>query len=145
MSSFGKTPSASRSDCIRDSLIQQRFSLQTAEFILQSWAKGTKKQYESAWSTWCIWNSIRKSDPLHASEAVTLNYLFYLFKLGKSYSVINTHKAMLLQTLLFLGNVWCKSSVLFPRFMKSVFQYQPFSNLGCLCCVKVFKVIRACV
>lgn len=54
-----------------------------------------------------------------------LKYLFYLFKLGRSYSVINTHKAMLLQTLQFFDNGWCKSTVLIPRFMKSVFRYKP--------------------
>lgn len=54
-----------------------------------------------------------------------VNYLFYLFRLNKSYSVINTHKAMLLQTLPFFGNKWCKDCSLISRFMKSVFMNKP--------------------
>ncbi|WAQ99027.1 hypothetical protein MAR_023400 [Mya arenaria] len=44
---------------------------------------------------------------------------------GKSYSVINTHKAMLLCTLPFFGNSWCKNTDLIPRFMRSVFISKP--------------------
>lgn len=55
-----------------------------------------------------------------------MNYLYFLFRSGKSYSVINTHKAMLLQTLPFFGNEWIKgSTLLIPRFMKSVFIQKP--------------------
>jgi hypothetical protein len=39
--------------------------------------------------------------------------------------VINTHKAMLLQTLIFFENSWCKSCDLISRFMKSVFIHKP--------------------
>ena len=39
----------------------------------------------------------------------------------KSYSVINSYKAMLLQTLPFFGNSWCKDSSLITRFMKGVY------------------------
>ena len=50
-----------------------------------------------------------------------LKYLYYLVSLGKSYSVINTHKSMLLQTLPFFGNSWYDKSSLIPRFMKGIF------------------------
>ena len=54
-----------------------------------------------------------------------ISYLHSLFKDRKSYSVINTHKAMLLQTLMILGNKWCSSQVLISRFMKGVFVKKP--------------------
>lgn len=47
---------------------------------------------------------------------------------NKSYSVINSHKAMLLATLPFFGNEWCKkgeSCVLIVRFMRGVFCNAP--------------------
>ena len=72
-----------------------------------------------------MWSYIGASSPFYCTEAVVLKYLFYLVKLGKSYSVINTHKAMLLQTLPFFGNTWCKDCVLITRFMKSVFFSRP--------------------
>lgn len=72
-----------------------------------------------------MWNCIRFSDPFHTIEEVVVSYLYYLFKTGKSYSVINTHKAMLLQTLPFFDNTWCKDCVLIARFMKSVFLQTP--------------------
>ena len=51
-----------------------------------------------------------------------LKYLSSLYQTGKSYSVLNSHKAMLLQTLPFFGNLWCKYCQLISRFMKGVFE-----------------------
>ena len=48
-------------------------------------------------------------------------FLNYLFQGGKSYSVLNSHKAMLLQMLPFFGNLWCKDCPLIRRFMKGVY------------------------
>lgn len=46
--------------------------------------------------------------------------------MNKSYSVINSYKAMLLQTLPFFGNSWCKNCPLIVRFMKGIyFQRKP--------------------
>lgn len=54
-----------------------------------------------------------------------LNYLQFLTRLGKSYSVVNTSKSMLLQTLKLLGNLWCENTVLISRFMKGLFNKNP--------------------
>ena len=54
-----------------------------------------------------------------------LNYLHFLKTLGKSYSVLNTHRSMLLQTLKLLGNSWCDNTVLIPRFMKGLYNEIP--------------------
>lgn len=50
-----------------------------------------------------------------------ISYLNFLIKEGKSYSVVNTHKSMLLQTLVFFDNVWCNNPKLITRFMKGLY------------------------
>ena len=67
------------------------------------------------------WNGFRFMDPLHTTEVVVLQFLNYLVHLNKSYSVINSHKAMLLVTLPFFGNSWTKNCPLIVRFMKGVY------------------------
>lgn len=54
-----------------------------------------------------------------------LNYLQFLARLGKSYSVVNTNKSMLMQTLKLLGNTWCENTVIISRFMKGLFNKNP--------------------
>ena len=54
-----------------------------------------------------------------------IQFMFFLHKTGKSYSCINTHKAMLLQTLPLLGNKWCNSCNLITRFMKGIYRQKP--------------------
>ena len=54
-----------------------------------------------------------------------LNFLQYLRTLGKSYSVINTNKSMLMQTLKLMGNHWCDSPRFIPRFVKGLFNSIP--------------------
>jgi len=39
--------------------------------------------------------------------------------------VLNTHKAMLMQTLPFFGNTWCNECFLIQKFMKGVFHSRP--------------------
>lgn len=73
-----------------------------------------------------MWNSSRFGSPFYTTEAIVLQYLFYLSRLPRSYSVVNLHKAMLLQTLPFFGNKWCKDSCnLIQRFMKGIFFENP--------------------
>lgn len=54
-----------------------------------------------------------------------LSYLQFLLNEGKSYSVINTHKSMLLQTLKLLNNSWCENPLYISRFMKGLFNKIP--------------------
>lgn len=72
-----------------------------------------------------VWNSIRFDNPFQTTETIVIQFLYYLFAVGKSYSVINSHKAMLLQTLPFFGNSWCKTCSLISKFMKGVFFQSP--------------------
>ena len=56
---------------------------------------------------------------------VVISFLNFLRLEGKSYSVINTHKSMLLQTLQFFDNEWCSNACLISRFRKGLFHIVP--------------------
>ena len=58
---------------------------------------------------------------LHTTEVVVLQFFNYLVHLNKSYSVINSHKAILFVALPFFGNTWTKNCPLIVRFMKGVY------------------------
>lgn len=106
---------------IGQTLQNRGLSSGTVQIILDSWGQGTKKQYKYAWEKWYMWNYIRYGNPFQTTEITVIQFLNYLFQSGKSYSVLNSHKAMLLQTLPFFGNLWCKDCPLIGRFMKGVY------------------------
>lgn len=54
-----------------------------------------------------------------------VSYLAFLSNNNKSYSVLNTHKSMLVQTLPFFGNSWCANTFLINRFLKGIFNRAP--------------------
>lgn len=68
---------------------------------------------------------LRFGNPYQTTEIIVLDYLFYLHKLGRSYSVLNTHRGMLLNTLPFFGNNWCDKCSLISRFMRGIFLKTP--------------------
>lgn len=103
----------------------QGFPEEVIKTICDSWRSGTEKQYSLAWKKWCIWCVFRKRNPVCTSEVTVLSYFHFLLKQGKSYSVLNTHKSMLLQTLKLLGNFWCNNPQYVSRFMKGVFNKLP--------------------
>jgi hypothetical protein len=66
---------------------------------------------------------VRTTNP---SEPEVVEYLTYLHSSGTSFSVINTHKSAILQTMqLCNDNSWCLKSVLLTRFMKGLSNLQP--------------------
>ena len=88
------------------------------------------------------WNGFRFMDPLHTTEVVVLQFLNHLVHLNKSYSVINSHKAMLLVTLPFFGNSWTKNCPLIVRFMKGVYFFKEAKSkipfyMGCYMCAEI--------
>ena len=126
-SSTGKEVKDGRSNVIREQLKGQGLSEPIAE------RKGTRKQYGLAWNKWYLWCFIRGLNPFSTSENIVLMYLHFLVKEGKSYSVLNTIKSMLLQTLIFFDNKWCKNPFLLSK-MKGLYnlnhQHQNILLLG---------------
>ena len=103
---------------IRQSLIDKGVSIEESAFIISSWRKETTKQYMLCWRKWVLWCGGRVKNPFAASKIDVVEYLIHLVNINSSYSVINTHKSMLMQTLLFCGASWCNNPTLIPRFMK---------------------------
>lgn len=54
-----------------------------------------------------------------------MSYLFSIFKNGKSYSTINTHKVAVTQTLALNDDKWSKNSISLTKFMKGLFNLRP--------------------
>lgn len=76
------------------------------------------------WYFWCLQRSF---NPIYASEFLIVRYPDSLHSDNKPYSVLNTHKSMLLQTLPFLHpmNDWCNNCPIISRYMKGVFISAP--------------------
>ena len=123
--SVSKEDHHGRSSLIRKSLESQGLLPETANTIIQSWRPGTRKQYDLAWKRWYFWCLRRKVNPLITTEIKVVDYLYYLKLNNKSYSVLNTHKSMLLQTLPFFGNSWCQNCFLVKRYLKGCFHSKP--------------------
>lgn len=93
--------------------------------ILSSWRGSTQKQYDLAWRKFIFWCNQRNKSIYETSEKDLMSYLFLLFKDGKSYSCINTHKVSVTTTLSLLDQKWNKNSPLLSKFMKGLFNLRP--------------------
>ena len=122
---FGKKVKADRMSCIRTKLKIKGLSKQASAIFLSSWRNSTSKQYNLAWKKWVRWAVRWEINPIKPSEAEVINYLAHLLNEGKSYSVVNTHRSTLTQTLASLGHNIISESPLVKRFMKGVFEYNP--------------------
>ncbi|KAM4770877.1 LOW QUALITY PROTEIN: uncharacterized protein WCC33_002647 [Rhinophrynus dorsalis] len=68
--------------------------LESARSLLaEAWAPGTRAVYSSAWSCWCRWCLERGLDSVSASPVEVVNFLSYLFDLGRAYRTINTYRS----------------------------------------------------
>jgi hypothetical protein len=72
-----------------------------------------------------LWCNIRQSNPLRPTEKVIVSYLLYLKNMNKSYSVICTHKAVILETLKIIDYKYDRSFILINRFMKGLYNVNP--------------------
>ena len=126
-SPFGSTApstgptSASRMDAVRSRLLSQGICEGTAKVICESWTRGTRKQYEPAWSKWVSRCGEGSHDPFQAPVKVFLNFLNHLYEEEKAYSTINTYRSAVSSTVEAVTgrNVGCHHLV--PRFMKGVY------------------------
>ena len=85
-------------DClqiVRQSYETQGFSQKTTSIILQSWRKGTTKQYSSYIKIWTTYYRQKRIDPVSATVPHALDFLVELFETGVSYSGINTARPAL--------------------------------------------------
>ena len=119
-SSHGKETSDDWGSCVRACLKNKGFSDNVITSIFNSWRPGTRKQYKSAWTRWARWCYIRKCSAVRPSEASIVTFLQYLLNLEKSYSVISTHKAGILETLKLINSTYIRDFKVISRFMKGL-------------------------
>lgn len=120
-----KFPS-SRMAAIRQSLSHQKISKGVSSILLASWRKGTQKQYESAWRSFCGWCSERSCNPFSCSVKTILKYLSYLFyRKGFQYRTINVHRSAVSMTHLPINNCCVGEHPLVSRLMKGIANLRP--------------------
>ena len=85
-------------DClqiVRQSYETRGFSQKATSIILQSWRKGTTKQYSSYIKRWTTYCRQKQIDPVYATVPQALDFLVELFETGIGYSGINTARSAL--------------------------------------------------
>lgn len=77
-----------------------------------------------------FWCGEQKVNPVGPTVEDLLKYL-YNVSVYKSYSVVNTHKSAILQTVQFFDKKWKHSNttLLISKFMKGIFNRNPYE--GC--------------
>ena len=125
ISSFVQKKFPSHLQYIRACLKSKGFSEHSVKYITQSWRKSTSKQYDLVWKKWIIWCDQREINQIYPSENEVLDYLSDLAEKGRSYSVINSHKSAIVQTLASCGNNLFLNNKKISRFMKGVFVIKP--------------------
>ena len=87
-------PEISGLDGYRQNLLTGGISEDTANLLRShSWRKGTAGAYNSAWKQWSSWCGQREADPFCSTVASRADYLTELFKKGRSYHTVNTHRS----------------------------------------------------
>ena len=89
---------------------------------MASWAKDTKKQYNTyakRWMEFCIMNRVSATE---ASVEQAIEFLTMLFEKDLSFSAINTAKSMLSVILKPVDGMTLGNQTLMRRFMKGVFR-----------------------
>lgn len=132
--------------CIRKAIINSGISSGAAKTIIDSWRPSTIRQYEYSWRKYVLWCVEKKTDPFCPLEKDVIEYLNCLKVQRSSYSVINTAKSMLTQTLSFFG-VDISSFKLLERMMKGCFNDNPpKARYSCMWDVgTVFRFFLHCI
>lgn len=92
---------------------------------MQSWRKGTQKQYKGHIEKWLCFASERGCDPLQPPLAVVLDFLTKLYNDGLKYSGINTARSALSSCVQLAGHGCVGTHPLVRRFVKAVYQTRP--------------------
>ena len=86
---------ASTSSCMRELLARQGFSSEVISTIIASWKKSTVVNYEYYIKKWYSFCQKKKIDYLCANEALIVEFLNELSKMGLSYGTINSSRTAL--------------------------------------------------
>ena len=86
-------PTASGMANLQRQLQTEGISGKAIELIVKRRAKGTRYNYNQAWTKFCSWVNTRGLDPIHCGLSTILNYLCYLYDEGKAYRHINVQRS----------------------------------------------------
>ena len=128
------SPEASSSgvSCLRNPFARFQLPADIADFIMQSWRPGTKKQYETYLRQWLEFCNQRQITYHSPSMRDALGFLMALHKKGLSYSTIGTARSALSNVIVSGECENFGTHSLVSRFMKSVFlQNKPLPKYDC--------------
>lgn len=88
----------------RLAFVRERYAAQglpgnVSGLLLEGSWRNTHRAYQSAWRCWNNWCLERSKDSVSPTLSQVLEYLTFLFDLGRSYRTINVHRSMLSGTL----------------------------------------------
>ena len=81
--------------CLRRSFERYNLSTEVVDFIMESWRKGTKKQYSTYINQWVEFCNHRQISHNSPEMKDTLQFLMMLVNKGLSYSTVNTARSAL--------------------------------------------------
>lgn len=102
-----------------------QLSEEAEDLIYNSWGKGTKASYNSAWKKWGSWCDRREIDPFSAPVAQVLEFLTYLFYEGFQYRTINVHRSAISSVLSYFNNQPIGQHHLVKMLMKGILRGNP--------------------
>lgn len=102
-----------------------QLSQKAEDLIYNSWGKGTKASYYSAWKKWSSWCDRREIDPFSAPVAQVLEFLTYLFNEGFQYRTINVHRSAISSVLPNVNNQPKGQHHLVKMLMKGILRGNP--------------------
>ena len=93
--------------------------------VQNSWRKGTRCQYQSAWRMWCKWCADQRVDRAAVSVDRLLLYLQQLVDKGFAWRTVNVHRSAISSILQPNETVPVGQHPLVCRFLKGVFNLRP--------------------
>ena len=112
---------------VQQSYDTQGLSEKATSIILQSWRKGTTKQYSFYIKRWTKYCRQKQIDPVSATFPQPLDFLAELFESGIGYSGINTARAALSSVLKPVDGITFGAQESVKRFLKGVYEARPSS------------------
>lgn len=82
---------------------------------------GTQRAYQSAWKSWNRWCSEQARNSVAPSIVQVLEYLTFLYEIGRSYRTINIHRSMLSCTLPGIDGIDIGKHPMVSRLLKAVY------------------------
>ena len=121
--------------CLRRSFERYNLSTEVADFIMESWRKGTKKQYSTYINQWVEFCSQRQISHNSPEMKDTLQFLMMLVNKGLSYSTVNTARSALSNIITERECVNFGTHLVVTRFMKACSKV--YHNMGCIYSIEV--------